>query len=411
MIGAAAIFAACYRRDIRTPSVLYSGFWLAVLLLYSFRLFGLYDTADRPFVFIMIGCTMFCLGGLGNKIIGINSGRYGIEYYFSERGMTILFLVSSGIFLRQNLFSLNSILRGTSFHTLRYGGVIQTSYIEDLIVKFIARPFATAMICISIAELLLGKRREKRHLIMALILCLQSMLFDGAMVMFEFLVTSVFLGGIIVIGKRSANMLGHVNKRDQKKTIVIALAVAFIGLYIAKGSIFKTIYMHFVPSVIYLEERLKVLDAGRLTNDIMSMTYGFTVIQGFIRPIMGVLEIAGIHSALFESATGFLLDNHDFVINIADNEYFNFYTTSYAFYYKDLGFIGIIVFPYLFGFICNQLYLRIKYQPKVQNISFYLLIVSAIILTIKASFFATTEFIVAIYWMILCMRKKVYPVE
>lgn len=403
-------FSYFYRKDTKNPSFIYSLYWFTLLAMYSFRLYGLYSTDDRPYIFIAIGSVFFFLGTLGNRIVVIGKKTLSQErvIYYSENIIIILFIISFAIFLRKNIISILSIIRGGSIYSIRYSMSASTSYIEDVLVKFLARPFSATLSCIGLAEMLDGNRNSKKHLFLGIVLMLQSLLFDGTLVMFEFLIASVAIMLLVLITtKFSFEQLRDIlSVKKIKKTLILILLIAVIGLFLAKGSIFKTVYMHFAPSIIYLEERLKTIDAGRYNNDIMIYTYGFSSLQGIVRPIMAVLERVGINSQLFDSATSFLLDNHDYVINVANGEYFNFFATSFAFYYKDFGIIGIILFPYLFGLICNQIYIRFMNYRNLHTIALYIFIVSGILLTVKVSLFSYTEIIVGLYWLFLCRRER-----
>lgn len=396
-------------RDITNPSFIFCFFWFSILTMYSLRFYGLYNSSNRPFLYIVIGCLAFFLGShcLGNKKISITNKKN--EYIIQERVIVLLFIISFIFFFRKDILTLLNVIRGGSIYNVRYGGIIQSTYIEDVVVKFVARPYAATITCIGFSELLLANKKAKRHLIMALVLMIQSVLFDGILVMFEFLISCVFVSYILnrfILKRNNKNFENNKVIKRKKRIIFLILGIGLFILFLIKGSIFKTIYMHFTPSIIYLDNRLKVIDSFRYSGDVMMYTYGMTTLQGIIRPIMAILDMIGLSCTYFDSATKFLLDNHDFVIHIADGEYFNFFTTSFAFYYKDFGVVGIVIFPFLYGKLCNRFYLNLKNKLNIINVCLYLFFVSGILLTIKVSFFSYTEIIVALYWLRICFKKK-----
>lgn len=398
-------------RDYRNPSFIYCGYWLVMLGMFSLRLWGLYDTSDTPFVCVAFGCIGFFIGSILASFLKEKRNksfpRQNWPKAFYNKVIFVLFLISFIIFLRKDLLSFAVIMSGASIADIRYGEMFSPMEIENLIVKFIARPFSACLITIGLTQLLMGIKGGKHNTLLAGVLMLQSVLYDGVLVMFEYLFAAIFIT-ILVFSKLKNTSYQLLTKKQFKRIKVLLLSLSILGvggLFAAKGSVFETMYMHFCPSFNYLDARIEQMDSGRNMFTFM-YTYGISTLQGIIRPVMGFFEIFGFVSDWFESATDFLLDNHEYVINVADNEQFNFFATCFAFYYKDFGLAGTILFPFILGFICERVYLEFKSNISPKSLALYIFLTSGLLLTIKVSLFSYTEIVVGLYWLFFCMCRK-----
>lgn len=389
-------------RDYANPTFIYSFFWFSLLGGYSLRLFGLYNTSNRPYVYILIGCISFYLG---SKVATNRKIKNIYNYKYNEILIDCLFVVAFLVFLRKDIWSIVYILKGETIRNIRYNNLVPSVYIEDLLVKFWARPLCVMLTAIGLGELITNEKKYRKHMILALVLMIQSFLFDGILVLFECLIANIIVVLLILSSKRIIEFNLQTIDKKKKKAIGL-LGIGLLGLYVAKKSILKTVYMHFAPSIIFLDQRLQCIDNGRITNPIMRYTYGFSTLQGIIRPFAAVIEkLLGHDIALFESATRFLLDNHDYVIYVADGEYYNFYVTPFAFYYKDLGLVGVILFPFLFSIICTIIYNKMKCNNNSYSYALYIFLVSGVFSMVKYAFFAYTEMILALWWFLICTKK------
>lgn len=409
LIGGLVIVSYLIHRDYRNPSFIYCSFWFVLVFMFSLRLWGLYDTTDLPFICIAIGCMSFFVGSLlvkgGKKGQFRNRGKDN-ETDFVGKRIFVLFIIASAFFIRKDILSLGAMAVGVPFEIIRYGGIFSSTDAEDLMVKFVSRPVCAAITCMGLTQLLLGEKNAGKNCLMGSILMIQSIFYDGIFVMFEFLLSAVIVSYMLFAKVGLAQLSMSIKKvKKVKKTLVILLIIGVIGLFIAKGSIFETLYMHLVPSINFMEARIEQMDEGRSLFT-FEYTYGVATLQGILRPIMGILKIFGVESHAFMSATDFLLDNHEYVINIAYGEQFNFYTTCFAFYYKDFGMAGVFIFPFIYGFICQRVYVEMIKKYSARSIALYIFLVGGVFITVKFSLFSHTELIVGLYWLFFCYRSR-----
>lgn len=269
LVGTLFVFSYTRYKDYREPCFIYCGYWFVMVCMFCLRLWGLYDTTDTPIICVGLGCIGFFIGSVVASFQPVKRKNTNYKWRtrdaYKNRPILILFLISFLIFLRKDMLSLAVMMSGATIADIRYGGMFEPTEMENLIVKFIARPFSACLITIGLSQLLLGQKGGKRNTSLAGILMLQSVLYDGVLVMFEYLFSAIFIT-ILVFSKMKTLSYQFLSKKQYKriKFLLFTLIVIGVGgLFVAKGSVFETMYMHFAPSFNYLDARIQQMDTGR----------------------------------------------------------------------------------------------------------------------------------------------------
>ena len=186
---------------------------------------------------------------------------------------------------------------------------------------------------------------------------------------------------------------------------LVALLMAFVTLT-GEGKVFSTIYSYFCGCIKLLDVKLQ--EFFRTEN----YTFGVTSFHGFVRPIFTILRSLGVISNLPEVIQN--SENYLIAVEEVTNEVsrsggtFNGFVSLFYAFYVDLGFPGIIVGSFLWGFFCERIYLKMKHKGSDKDFLVYLLILQALSMSMTRFAFCTYQYALAFVYMYIIfeMGKK-----
>lgn len=396
IIGILSLIDGIYKRDICHPIVLFNVFWCVIAIGASLHLYSMKVADMQIYKFILIGMLAFTIGTLFPQ--KVNGNRH--SYEINTKLLYIMLTLSFTCLILLSLNSLKYLLLGYSFSDIRYelqGEILSNKHLHR-IYKFIVVPFGLTLLPIWAWEVISNKGKNKK--IVMGVLIYQALCFTveaATHFIYNLFIVFVFCGFIYL---RKRNMSSKYKKKIFG--IAVLLILGYVALRTLRGSsngICKNLYTYFTCGIPFFSEKLKA-------NKIFAnQTYGITSVQGIIRPIMGVLELFGFENTQFNEATNFILSIQNEAVKIIPDKYFNFFITCFAYFYKDFGITGIVLFSMLWGYFEKKLYMSLDENFNIRSLSLYLLGVVAIFLSMMHFFASESETVWAFFYLIMITKR------
>lgn len=367
------------------PVTVFSLLWAVIFFLYSLNLKGYYEISMKTKTIFFLQMVGFGLGGFFASQYKIGLGRkvkQGENNYSLRFNIyLVMCIVSIVVLLQDTIEIMQNLMAGMTFEDMAVEGLIEentTTGIRVFLKIFIMFPITYSISAITASELLLkgSSTKGQRWLLFifnVVIILLYSLQHGARIMLITLLLTYLF--AYFISGKK-----GYRSKKV--KRLIIILCLVAVGLIVfmstSRGievsSLSSSVYHYMVGCVPHLHV---VLD--KLPED-MTHTYGFASLNGFISPVNIVLRSLGIISQspyLSQVAAKFVV-MPEYPSYVGQGILMNaFVGPAYAFY-LDLGFAGVLIGMFIYGFICTRLY---KAAVSVDNIrirAVYLIMISTI---------------------------------
>lgn len=389
-----------YKKKLYHPLVLFNIFWSVIACAASLGLYGMKEADAQIYQFILIGMVSFSIGTfLPNK-------KYTVQYTYelNKKSLYFLLVLSFGVLLLIDLNSIKYLLAGYSLYDIRYSLQSKVLINKTLhrIYKFVVVPFGLTLMPIWVWEIIAQKSKNKKFIIAVLVYQVLCVLVEAAIhPIYNFLVVTIFF---CIIFRENI----HISKHTKRK-MLIAIGSLFLGIILmkifrkSKSSLFKHIYTYFTCGIPFFSVKYQRYDIFEI------QTMGITSLQGLIRPLMGILEMFGLESKMFNEATNFIMSIQNEAVRLTPDKYFNFFITCFAYFYKDIGIKGIVIFSMLWGYFSKCLYRSLNANINIRSMSLYLLVIVTIFLSMMHVFSAESETVWAfIYLMIITKKRERY---
>lgn len=369
--GGISIFELYRDKRIYSPIVFFSAFWALLIFFSKLRLYELYETSDYAYLLILLGTLSFVVGATFTRKIkikpakkgeSINEQRYNwivviclCALIYNIR--TILMYVSYGFDLKGIYITMARTASGEETRLTS----IYSSW-QEILQQYIGYPLLYTVVPVSIAAYI--KERKKKYLIVAIGLSLIRFLFDLRRTYFVIFI--VYIAVFILIRTNEIKFPKWWTKKLKRRICIAGGITVAVFIWIStvrrdsfdeQYSFLKNIYMYYVGSIPYFDQRVN------MACDI-KYTFGLTSFRGFFAPFFSVLRILGISEpTLMVLATNNIESLHNVVLRITPSHKFNSYATVFFEFFLDGGIIGILVFSFLFGCVAEYLYKRaIRYH-------------------------------------------------
>lgn len=406
LISLSSIFF-CWKSRIYKKSVLtiFCVMWTVIFVLYSLRLYDLYNCKDRTFLMYIIGYVSFFLGYIlirPTKKASISpiSNHKGIISRYRNIVIVVLSIVSIVVLTRKSLLALPLWMAGGAGEVKRgiiLDDALNVGGIQEIIYTFIARPMQIIMVIYAVI-VILANLKQKYIVLLAVFLTISGYICSGSKSAITEIVTMIF-AYVFLFTKMSFKEV--VNKYKTLLTICFS-AVIFIGILLSlkEDGLFSSIYTYICGCMPCSDEALtKIYDNNNY--------YGLASLNGILRAINLIPSYLGIGPDF-----KFVIDlvwtemmNFEDTMYISDELKYNAFVSMFIYFFADGGYWGVLFISIGFGVCCSYFFKKAIKRPSIYSCSVVLFLVVIISLSmIRFQLFYAPYAMALIYIFILFPR-------
>ena len=374
------------------------------------RLFDLPDTSPHVYLIILVGIVFFNIGCISARNLKIKKITKTKVYILNTRLLKYAFILVFIYLLIFDLAVINLTLSGVDFWTIRYlylNDIFTNSIFGfDLAYKlrlFLVDPLLFAYVSAFFSSLVVTEHIDWTFLLRAILLTvMEYFAFGGRMLLLY------WVSGALVSYSSLKKMSLMSNKKLMRwiKRLLVIFIISLPLVIIIRGGrgghIFKSTYTYFVGSLPFLTQRIP---------NIGDKTYFVSSFQGLIRPIMGVLQIFNIEWEIFEKANLFLLENHNTVVVMGyyggKANTFNYFINCFGYFFKDGGYIGVVIFSFIWGVAAASLFKGMKrYGNNLYRTYFYIIVIYAVLISMMDFVMVESTFACSLFYYPFLIKRK-----
>ncbi|MFB9974852.1 oligosaccharide repeat unit polymerase [Allobacillus sp. SKP2-8] len=392
------------------PLTLFSALWAIILFGSHFELFGFTGVTSFTYLIILIGIVSYFIGYYSFKLIS-NKNKLLIRKplkYNKKHELNIMFsvilVVSLVVLIMTTRNSVTLLLQGYTLHDIRYivGMDRFNSGVINILFAYIVNPFTILVIPIS-AFYFYKEKRNLKYLYIAIILIVLNIITDGGRFVLLYIIINYIVAYFIM--KKTQKQSFKFKRKVSLYLIVLFSVFSIVYVTLAReASILETIYSYLIGAVSHLSYRLETFDNYNL------YTYGFSSLQGFVRPLFVVLQNIGFNSLpeLVARAEDITMALEEPVL-IGEGVRFNAFITMFYYFYIDLGILGVTIGSFLYGILASFSYFKVTKEINLVNVSVYLLIVQSLLTSMVRFQFSSFSFALCfVYLFIITSSIKSY---
>ena len=380
---------------------LFSLFWLLISIGNFLQFYGLYDVHERVYFIVFLGNLFLLLGNLFSiiltrkKITQNNTNCLHLNNIF----WIFLFLAIFISIIKLSLM-LPTIIQygiGNARNIMQQNDNLNLSGIWGVLQVYFAFPFIRcAIILLSIKYV---DAKNNKFLFLALILSIFQYLSDGG----RSIIINLSICIIYIVISLYKSMSRQA-KRNLGIAIVISIVVIIYSTIERKVNLFQNIYTYYCGSLVYFD---KNIENHYLFGNYL---YGANSLQGFLRPIYGVLNFFGINDPSFLiMADNFLMGVQNTVTYIADNTRMNYFITCFGYFIKDFGIYGLVIFPFLLGVIFSKV--NKSNEHDFYNLAIKILFTQGVFFTMSRFLFSDYNFVMTLFYIILIKKLNIFKIK
>lgn len=352
---------------------------------------------------------VFAINRNSNQAI-YQSSNYNtyIRYDYSMRfiaAVAICWYIMSQAALR----SLPYLLAGTEIGEIRYQ--MREEILGDINVPFIfiAEPLSYVIIHFCTLQIFKGNRIKTSAIIIIITALLTEICIGGRFFLYYIGFDFLF---VYFSQKYKAQTITSIKKLKSNfwfrflLTIIFFVLITAFVLLTGEGKVFSTIYSYFCGCIKLLD--VKIQEFSTTEN----YTIFVTSFNGFIRPIFVLLRAVGLIGDLpqiLQDSETYLLAVEEVTTEVSkDGGTFNGFVSLFYTFYVDLGYIGIVLYSFGWGFFSENIFLKMKYRGTDKDFMYYLLILQALSISMTRFAFCTYQYalsFVYIYFIFIVDRK------
>lgn len=237
------VFSYITEKNLFNPIMIFNGAFFILVLLYSFRLFGIYSVNTIVFDYILIGILLFNLGAIFIRLLSGNfSGHIGSKSMFKFTNLeikkwnhvynilikcVIIAIIIEFIYV---IPSIEYLLQGNSLYALRYVAANSlngaNSTIMVILHSYFAVPFLFIALPVSCIEFIC--ERKKKLLILAIILDILFFFTNAERMAFVYPVIYIISSLLLLRNGRNS-----IVDKKQKKKIIIIFCIIIFAIYLS----------------------------------------------------------------------------------------------------------------------------------------------------------------------------------
>lgn len=411
-----AIYGIQKDKVIPNPLTLFCSIWGLIVFLSSLQLYGLFETDDIFYFYILIGCICFIISYLfvqncnfRFRIKKKNSFNYIINYkmLYLLNVLCILYYLYQIYLLKKqisilNMFVIQQYLRN-DLSTL-----ITNKYLR-LLNSFIIGPISYAMPSVVAADIWIGKRDKKLVLLTTILLIIKAFSTgnrSALMILFFLLITDALIKQKFQKFSLYSKWKTSSRKLKRKISVISIIGIlAFISMSISRNlQIAKNMYLYFAIEPYMFQVWGNIVESEHLIG------FGMTSLSGFIFPIAYFFQM------LFGFST--MPTNYQNIYNLIDstvtlwkmvgtNIPANAYVSLFWYFFVDGRIIGIIIGSLIFGIVCSHYFKILAKYFNVKNLCIYNMILLAVFYSYVRMQFALPNFVLSLLFIRVIPFKKI----
>lgn len=308
------------------------------------------------------------------------------------------------------LRSLPYLLAGTEINEIRY--VMREEVLGDVNVPFIyfAEPMSYVILQYSIFKIYKGEHVAISLACILITTILTELCIGGRFFLYYVAFGFFFLFFVKKIKTRRIGIEG-VKRMSKTMRFLIILVITFLTFAIIQVTgeerLFSSIYSYFCGCIKLLDVKINEFLATE------NYTFGFTSLNGFVRPVLVVLRAMGIIGDLpqiAQSSETYLLAVEEATTEVSrSGDIFNGFVSMFYTFYVDLGIVGVIIGSTVWGWFCEKIFLLMKNRGHDKDVILYLLVLMALSMSMTRFPFCTYQYalsFVYVYFIFEFGRKK-----
>lgn len=375
IISILIVFNYLYIKDKLSKIVIiaYVSWWGLWLILSTFNLYSLYAVKPTTYALLVLNIVMFTVGFWICGKLSKNRASHVMEIKEEISGNHILSKMLIGVFgilLYYWLRYLNIVREGVSLNNRleRFNvGYLFTSTAEILFFNYFIESFVYAFIIILAYMVIYGQFKNYMFVLLVGCIFLYSGIGGSRGILVDVIIAMAF---ILVI--RSLH-----NKINVKILVALSAIVLIISFYLAWLTAsrlgFKEINVESIAigwetflkqGIVYYTGPFRALDYGLIEYpDIIGFQFGRATFAGIDEIIIMGFRILGVELTTMNATIGKVLQETQLIIG--ENEYFNFAYTNVMIHYFDFGVIGVVIFPFIYGFFVRKAIFLYQNMPVI----------------------------------------------
>lgn len=382
------------KKSIISNIFIFTFFWCIIVFFSLFHFYELYSISDYIYILVDVGITFYFFGDyFGNKI---KCKKYENLNPVNNIKEYVLFVAICIILIKILVMLPTIISEGIGFSryvALQNDGVHISNFFE-IIELYFAKPYLRAYLIYFSIETFYKKIKPKNILILFILVLISYLEDGGRTVIINEIITII---AIYIFIKITKNNFFQIKTTKYIKIIVFLICGIAVFATLERGSeIFRSIYTYYCGSLVYFSENISNIN---LYNGYLM---GNCSLQGFYRPIFGLLNIFNINDPIaLQEANNFILGIQNTVVYITPKDYMNYFITCFGVFYKDFGFFGEIICPFIYGFYGSIVDKKILISPSnKKNMAIKILFVQGALFSMTVFCFSTFNYVMTYLYLV-----------
>lgn len=381
--------------------------WTLVFVLYSLRLFDLYDCKDRTFLMYIIGFSSYFFGYIlirPTKIKDINqiNDRRKVISKLRNTIIAVLSIVSIVVLARKSMLAIPLWMAGGASEVKRgiiIDDALNVGGIQEIIYTFIARPMQIIMVIYAVI-VILANLKQRYIVWLAVLLTISGYICSGSKSAITEIATMIF-AYIFLFTKMSFKKFYFKYKTLSIATILVIVFIGFM-LSLKEDGLAIGLYTYLCGCMPCSDEALT-----KIYED--TSFYGLASFNGILRAVNLIPHYLGIGPD-FKIVLDLVwteMMNFEDTMFISDNIKYNAFVSMFIYFYADGGYWGVFLISFVFGLSCSFVQKNALKRPSVYSCSIVLFFVVMITLSIiRFQFFYAPYAMALIYIYILFPRTS-----
>lgn len=384
-------------RSLLAIDTIFHLYWAVICFLSVIRLYGLHEADIQVYYIVLVGNVGFFMGTIAPQFVlkrtktdpeQSTEQDFILRYDIVKIVLTIgaLVLIIQKIILMMPAISRVGVQGARGLMQLDESLNLQG--FEGVLFTYYGRPFIRALSIVMLVNMMKTKI-VKVKVILVIFLNLLIYFSDGgrsAIVLLFWALVYLFFTGEKKISLK------------MKKQIIWAgalmLAIGILSTIERKSAVIRGLYIYYAAPLAYLTKQLvkPSVFGERL--------YGFASFQGILNPFFGVLNYLGISDpVMLNKANQFIYDIQLSNLPVADNDYMNYFVTCFGYFYRDGGFLGVLIIGAITGYVVKHFMIKSKRCNNLRYVSLATLFFQGIMFTMSKYLFSDYNFVMTIVFI------------
>ncbi len=412
-----AVFGKVRYSCIVNPITVFCGLWGLILFAYSFHAYGMYTASNESLFLVIIGTAMFFFGAISASLLlsrqtAAYSTMPSIDSNSKTINYTVLFLLNAVVFAFLVGFGSRVIAmllsgRGFAYIHRMYNysgedGILGASSINRSIVSWVVWPVMHASLATLAVSIQCDNENKSKLKKLCIIVILANLgLFTLISGKRSFMVDLLmyFAAVYFMRGKRV-----RLRRRTKFAIIIVAAIIVWAFNSISEGrgttSFLRLFYVYIVGCIPHLSIKL---------HDTPVEIVGLTSIYGFFHAPITIINTV-LHSVFLSNVRSSMSQLVEFTqqrASIGPDMTFNAFLTPFYYFYLDGGWIGNIIFSYLFGAITVGVYHNYLKRRTFQSVIVYLLVFFSLYMSMVRIQFFQMRYVLAFFYVLMISGFRV----